>query len=388
MSFQTLGLIEPLCKALSDIGFTQPTEIQKRTIGLVFAKHDIFATAQTGTGKTAAFLLPAMQHLNRTQTITSPRLLIIAPTRELALQIDKEREQYGKHLSLSSLLIIGGKKIESQQKPLKKGIDIIIATPGRLKELIELKSIDLMQIQIFVIDEADRMLDMGFSADIRTIHTHLPKRHQTLLFSATYSEKVRKLSRLVLTKPSFIETAKQNAAAPLVEQIVYRVDAQQKAALLAYLIGSRNIQKTLVFTKTKASADALAKELLLDGLTTEVLHGDKTHAKRKKALDQFQNGAIRVLVATDIASRGLDIEQLPHVINYELPALKEDYIHRIGRTGRAGNSGKAITLLDKDETAQMRSIEKLLGTKISQEYIEGFEPADIQKTHSKRSTKK
>jgi ATP-dependent RNA helicase RhlE len=380
MSFEKIGLIKPLLDAIGELGYTEPTVIQERAIGLVLAKKDIFATAQTGTGKTAAFMLPIIQRLrdNKPLAPKAVRVIIMTPTRELAMQIEEETKKYAKYMNLSIALLVGGKSLESQEKRLQDGIDILIATPGRLREHIIKKSILLEALEIFVVDEADRMLDMGFVTDIRLIHAELPRRHQTLLFSATYTDKVRKLSRLVLRKPEFIETAKQNKTVDAINQQIYLVDADRKAELLSFLIGSRNFQQVLVFTKTKKSADILVEELKLDGLKAEVIHGEKTLAQRNKTLTKFKKKELNVLVATDIASRGIDIEQLPQVINYELPSVAEDYVHRIGRTGRAGHDGEAITLLDLNDKEQMKVIERLIHVKIPRSEIEGFE-VDITK---------
>jgi len=375
MSFEKLGLIRPLLGAIKELGYEHPTTIQKRAIPLVLAKSDIFATAQTGTGKTAAFALPILQKLRNTDGTEDRaiRAVILSPTRELSLQIFDDVQNYAKHMHVETAILVGGKDIEAQQRALKKGVDIVIATPGRLMELAD-KGLNLSKVEIFVLDEADRMLDMGFSKEIRKIHPILPKRHQTLLFSATYSDKVRKLSKLILTKPAFIEASKKNSTVDAINQIAYMVDTDKKAQLLAYLIGSRNYKQVLVFTRTKVSADELAIELKKDGLKCGVIHGDKTQASRLKTLNQFKDGTIKVLVATDIASRGLDIEELPYVINYELPSVAEDYVHRVGRTGRAGRDGEAITLLDIYEKYDVREIERVIGMKIPQETVEGFEP--------------
>ena len=380
MSFEKIGLIKPLLDAISELGYTEPTVIQERAIGLVLAKKDIFATAQTGTGKTAAFMLPIIQRLrdNKPLAPKAVRVIVMTPTRELAMQIEEETKKYAKYMDLSITLLVGGKSLESQEKRLQDGIDILIATPGRLREHIIKKSIVLEALEIFVVDEADRMLDMGFVTDIRLIHAELPRRHQTLLFSATYTDKVRKLSRLILKKPEFIETAKQNKTVEAINQQIYLVDADRKAQLLSFLIGSRNFQQVLVFTKTKKSADILVEELKLDGLKAEVIHGEKTLAQRNKTLTKFKKKELNVLVATDIASRGIDIEQLPQVINYELPSVAEDYVHRIGRTGRAGHDGEAITLLDINDKEQMKVIERLIHVKIPRSEIKGFE-VDITK---------
>ena len=373
MSFEKLGLIKPLLSAIKELGYEHPTTVQKRAIPLVLAKSDIFATAQTGTGKTAAFALPILQKLRHPLEHNDVRVIILSPTRELSIQIYEDILSYSTNMKVKAMILVGGKDLEAQKRNLKDGVDIVIATPGRLLEHIE-SGLSLNSVEIMVLDEADRMLDMGFTKDIRKIHPLLPKRHQTLLFSATFSEKVRKLSKLILTKPAFIETAKKNTTVDTINQIAYMVDTDRKAALLAYLIGSRNFPQVLVFTRTKASADELIVELQKDGLKCGIIHGDKTKANRLKTLTQFKEGQTRVLVATDIASRGLDIEHLPYVINYELPSIPEDYVHRVGRTGRAGRQGEAISLLDIYEKYDIKDIERLIGQKIPQETVEGFEP--------------
>lgn len=375
MSFEKLGLIKPLLGAIKELGYEHPTTIQKRAIPLVLAKSDIFATAQTGTGKTAAFALPILQKLRHIPESESRavKAVILSPTRELSIQISEDIAKYAKHMRVKYAVLVGGKDIETQQRALKKGVDIIIATPGRFLEHAE-KGLNVSEVEIFVLDEADRMLDMGFAKEIRRVHPMLPKRHQTLLFSATYSDKVRKLSKLILTKPAFIEASKKNSTVDSINQVAYMVDTDRKAELLAYLIGSRNYSQVLVFTRTRVSADELAEELKKDGLKCGVIHGEKTQSNRLKTLAQFKEGKIRVLVATDIASRGLDIEELPYVINYELPAVAEDYVHRVGRTGRAGREGEAISLLDIYEKFDVKEIERVIGMKIPKETVEGFEP--------------
>jgi len=375
MSFEKLGVMKPLLGAINDLGYKKPTIIQTRAIPLVLAKSDIFATAQTGTGKTAAFGLPMIQRLrkNSEETSRAIRGVILSPTRELSMQIFEDMQNFAKYMDVKIALLVGGKDLESQQKVLKEGIDIVIATPGRMLEHAE-NGVSLKGVEIFVLDEADRMLDMGFVKEIRKIHPILPKKHQSLLFSATYSEKVRKLSKLLLRSPAFVETAKQNTTVDTINQKVYLVDKERKAELLAYIIGSRNFRQVLVFTRTKASADELIIELKKDGLKCGIIHGDKTQANRSKTLAQFKEEKIKVLVATDIASRGLDIEHLPYVINYELPSIPEDYVHRVGRTGRAGRNGEAISLIDIYEKYDIKEIEKLIGIKIPQETVEGFEP--------------
>jgi len=373
MSFEKLGVFKPLLDAINDLGYKEPTLVQKRAIPVVLSKKDIFATAQTGTGKTAAFALPILQRLRKGTQEKGVRAVILSPTRELSIQIHDDIESYAKYMEIKTAILVGGKDLQKQRQKLKRGIDIVIATPGRLLEHIE-NGLSLKDVEVFVLDEADRMLDMGFTKDIRKIHPLLPKRHQTLLFSATFSDKVRKLSKLILTKPAFIETAKHNTTVDTINQVAYLVDTARKAELLAYIIGSRNFPQVLVFTRTKASADALAEELKKDGLKCGVIHGDRTKANRLKTLNQFKEGKFRVLVATDIASRGLDIEELPYVINYELPSIPEDYVHRVGRTGRAGREGEAISLIDIYEKYDIKEIEKLIGQKIPQEVVEGFEP--------------
>ena len=373
MSFEKLGVFKPLLDAVNDLGYTEPTLVQTRAIPLVLGKKDIFATAQTGTGKTAAFALPILQKLRKPVQGKGVRAIILSPTRELSIQIHDDIVALSKYMDIKTTILVGGKDLQKQRQALKNGTEIVIATPGRLLEHIE-NGLSLQDVEVFVLDEADRMLDMGFTQDIRKIHPLLPKRHQTLLFSATFSDKVRKLSKLILTKPAFIETAKQNTTVDTINQVAYLVDTARKAELLAYLIGSRNFPQVLVFTRTKASADVLGEELKKDGLKCGVIHGDKTKANRLKTLNQFKEGKIRVLVATDIASRGLDIEELPYVINYELPSIPEDYVHRVGRTGRAGREGEAISLLDVYEKYEIKDIEKLIGQKIPQETVEGFEP--------------
>ena len=373
MSFAKLGVFEPLLKAIEELGYTKPTTIQTRAIPLVLAKKDLFATAQTGTGKTAAFALPLLQRLKKPQQNSGVRAVVLSPTRELSLQIYEDMKNYAKYMQLNIDVLVGGKDLIKQIKRLKNGTDIVIATPGRLIEHTN-NGLNLKNVEIFVLDEADRMLDMGFAKDIRALNPLLPKKHQSLLFAATFSDKVRKLSKLILQKPAFIETAKKNTTVDTINQIAYLVDTDRKAELLAYLIGSRNFEQVLVFTKTKASADYLAEELKKDGLKTGVIHGDRTKANRLKTLEEFKKLKIRVLVATDIASRGLDIEDLPYVINYELPAVAEDYVHRVGRTGRAGKEGEAISLIDIYEKYDIKNIERVIGKKIAKEVVEGFEP--------------
>jgi len=375
MSFEKLGVIKPLLSAIKDLGYEHPTTIQKRAIPLVLAKTDIFATAQTGTGKTAAFGLPILQRLRKTDSSEdrAVKAVILSPTRELSIQIFEDISSYAKNMKVECAVLVGGKDIATQQRAMKKGVDIIIATPGRFLEHIE-NGLKVNGVEVLVLDEADRMLDMGFNKDIRKIHPLMPKKHQTLLFSATYSDKVRKLSKLVLRSPAFLETSKKNSTVDTINQVAYLVDTVRKAELLAYIIGSRNFPQVLVFTRTKVSANELFAELKKDGLKCGLIHGDISQAKRLKTLNEFKEMKVKVLVATDIASRGLDIEELPYVINYELPSVPEDYVHRVGRTGRAGRHGEAITLLDIYEKFDVRDIERVIGQKIPQEVVEGFEP--------------
>jgi len=400
MSFEKLGLIKPLLSAIKELGYENPTTIQTRAIPLVLAKSDIFATAQTGTGKTAAFGLPILQKLRKVEPTEgrAVKAVILSPTRELSIQIFEDLGNYAKNMKVECAVLVGGKDIETQQKTLKKGVDIIIATPGRFLEHVD-RGLDVKSIEILVLDEADRMLDMGFTKDIRKVHPLLPKRHQTLLFSATYSDKVRKLSKLVLRSPAFIETSKKNSTVDTINQVAYLVDTVRKAELLAYIIGSRNYPQVLVFTRTKVSANELFEELQKDGLKCGLIHGDITQAKRLKTLNLFKEGKTRVLVATDIASRGLDIEELPYVINYELPSVAEDYVHRVGRTGRAGREGEAISLIDIYEKYDIKEIERVIGQKIPQETVDGFEPdptirrkdqdeLKLKSEHKKPSSKK
>ncbi len=371
MSFKKFGLNEYILKSIEELGFKEPTYVQERSIPVVLDKKDIFATAQTGTGKTAAFALPILHRLKKNDP-KKTRTLILAPTKELALQITEDIKNYTKYMDIKSIMIVGGEELSAQKRKLKSGVDIIVATPAKIKEHIE-TGLDLKAIEFFVLDEADRMLDMGFVKDIRRINEHLSKKHQTLLFSATITDKVRKLSKLLLKKPTFIETAKKNTTVENVKQIAYKIDTPQKAEATAYLIGRGNYEQVLVFTKTKKSADELVEELKTYGLKAQTIHGDIQRSTRLRRIKEFKTKKFQVLVATDIASRGLDIVGLPCVINYELPASLSDYIHRIGRTGRAGKSGIAISLLDIYERYDIREVEKIIDQKIPQIELEGFE---------------
>lgn len=377
MTFQTLGLSTELLRAVSDEGYTVATPIQQRSIPAVLQGSDIFASAQTGTGKTASFTLPLLQRLHTSaagKRYRYPRALILTPTRELAVQVGDSVKTYGKYLSLQSAVVYGGVGFVPQVQALKRGVDIVIATPGRLLDHVAQKTVDLSQIEILVLDECDRMLDMGFIHDIRKILAKLPDNRQTLMFSATFSPAIRQLANTLLNDPVQIEVAPRNTAAEQVEQVVHPVDRSRKRELLSYLIGFNNWKQVLVFTRTKHGANRLAEQLAQDGLKTAAIHGNKTQAARTRALNDFKQGKVRVLVATDVASRGLDIDQLPHVVNFELPNVPEDYVHRIGRTGRAGHEGRAISLVSKDEEAFLKDIERLLNRRLPAEVIAGYEP--------------
>ena len=375
MSFDSLGLSAAVLRAVAEHGYTEPTPIQARVIPVVLEGGDVMAGSQTGTGKTAGFTLPLLDRLSQSATGGGKRrvrALILTPTRELAAQVAESVRVYGKHLPLRSAAIFGGVSINRQIDELRRGVDILIATPGRLLDLAAQRHVDLTAVEIFVLDEADRMLDMGFLPDIRRIIALLPAKRQSLLFSATFPDDIRKLANKLLHSPVQIEVARPNAAADLVEQVVYLVDKHDKRGVLSSLIGSGNWRQVLVFTRTKHGANRLAKQLEQDGLTCAAIHGNKSQGARTRALDEFKRGVVRVLVATDIAARGLDIDQLPHVVNYDLPDVAEHYVHRIGRTGRAGRDGVAVSLVDRDEQSMLRDIERLLGHRIAQRPLEGF----------------
>ena len=378
MSFESLGLSTELLLALSDQGYSTPTPIQQKAIPVVLQGSDVLAAAQTGTGKTAGFTLPLLQRLGENRQshnkLHKPGALILVPTRELAAQVAESVDTYGRHLDLRSAVIFGGVKINPQIAQLKRGVDVLIATPGRLLDHIQQGTLDLSKIEILVLDEADRMLDMGFIHDIRRVLALLPKRRQNLLFSATFSDEIRALADKLLDQPVSIDVAPKNTAAETVAQVVYPVDKKRKRELLSHMIGANNWRQVLVFTRTKHGANRLAQQLEKDGLSAAAIHGNKSQGARTRALAGFKDGSVRVLVATDIAARGLDIDQLPHVVNFELPNVAEDYVHRIGRTGRAGNEGEAVSLVCVDEHKLLRDIERLLGRKIRSETQPGYEP--------------
>jgi ATP-dependent RNA helicase RhlE len=377
MSFDTLGLSEKLLRAISQLGYEEPTPIQSKAIPLILQGKDILASAQTGTGKTAGFTLPLLERLSNDQARKGwrpIRALVLTPTRELAAQVEESVYTYGKFLPLRSAAIFGGVKFYPQIEKLRRGIDILVATPGRLLDHMNQGTLDLSKVEILVLDEADRMLDMGFIHDIRKIFEQIPPERQTLLFSATFSRPVKKLADDLLNSPILIEVARQNTTADNVTQVVHPVDRDRKRELLSYLIGSQNWQQVLVFTRTKHGANRLAEQLERDGLSTTTIHGNKTQGARTRALADFKRGKVQVLVATDIAARGLDIDQLPHVVNFELPHVPEDYVHRIGRTGRAGNDGAAVSLVCVDEYPLLKNIERLLKIEIPRDEIPGYEP--------------
>ncbi|MEQ3656091.1 MAG: DEAD/DEAH box helicase [Dokdonia sp.] len=378
MSFESLGLSPSLLKAVSKKGYTQPSPIQEKAIPKILEGKDVLASAQTGTGKTAGFTLPILQLLSekRPDKKRVIRSLILTPTRELAAQIHENVTAYSSFLDIRATVIFGGVNANPQIRTLRQGVDILIATPGRLLDLQQQGYISLKSVEILVLDEADRMLDMGFVRDIKRIMALLPKQRQSLLFSATFSAAIKDLANGLLHQPILIEATPENTTAEKVSHKIYRVDKANKAALTIALIKEGNWDQVLVFTRTKHGANRLSKKLDKAGISSAAIHGNKTQNARTKALAGFKDNSIRVLVATDIAARGLDIPLLPHVINYELPNVPEDYVHRIGRTGRAGAEGEAISLVGLDEKDYVRGIERLLAQKISKEVVPGFEPTD------------
>ena len=382
MSFVQLGLIEELLKSVADQGYQTPTPVQQKAIPLILEGKDVLAGAQTGTGKTASFTLPLLQRLFEShdphQKPRRVRGLILVPTRELAAQVYESVLAYGKHLPLHVEAVVGGASVGIQTRQLRRGCDIVVATPGRLIDHVKQRNINLANIEVLVLDEADRMLDMGFMPDIKQIMALIPKKRQSLLFSATVPNAIKSLASQLLNNPVEVEVAKQNATAENVTERVYGIDREYKRALLSYLIGSNNWKQVLVFVRTKHGADRLEKQLIEDGIRTAALHGDKTQGARNKALEYFKSGKVTVLVATDIAARGLDIDDLPHVVNFDLPQVPEDYIHRIGRTGRAGSSGEALSLVCPEEAWYLVEIEKLLKRQIPRVADTGYEPVSLK----------
>jgi ATP-dependent RNA helicase RhlE len=379
MSFEGLGLLPELLRAVAEQGYTEPTPIQAQAIPVVLAGRDLLGAAQTGTGKTAGFALPILQRLAPLATKSfSPalhpvRCLILTPTRELAIQVHESVQGYGKHVSLRAFCVYGGVNINPQIDALKKGVDILVATPGRLLDLVGQKAVNLGKVQILVLDEADRMLDMGFIPDIKRIIALVPSARQTLLFSATFSDEIRRLSAQFLKDPATIEVARRNTPAELVTQYVYHVDATRKRELLSHLVRSNDWMQVLVFCKTKHGANRLASQLQRDNINADAIHGNKSQNARIRALEDFKDGKVKVLVATDIAARGLDIEELPHVVNFDLPHVAEDYVHRIGRTGRAGSTGEALSLVGAEDRPLLAAIERLINRKIDVRITEGFD---------------
>ncbi|MFT5399959.1 MAG: ATP-dependent RNA helicase RhlE [Planctomycetota bacterium] len=378
MSFETLGLDAELIRAVSEKGYSEATPIQQQAIPLILEGRDVMGGAQTGTGKTAGFTLPLLQRLTRS---TKPvngrrpiRALILTPTRELAAQVHESVQTYGRYLPLKSTVIFGGVSINPQKQKLIRGVDILVATPGRLLDHVGQRSVDLSNVEVLILDEADRMLDMGFIHDIKRVLALVPKQKQTLLFSATFSEDIKKLANGLLHDPALVEVARRNATVEAITQTVHPVDKGRKRELLSQLISQNNWHQVLVFNRTKHGANKLAEQLNKDGISAAAIHGNKSQGARTRALAEFKSGDVQVLVATDIAARGLDIDQLPHVVNFELPNIAEDYVHRIGRTGRAGNEGEAVSLVCVDEQGLLRDIERLIKRDIPKSVIEGFEP--------------
>lgn len=386
MSLATLGLSSEILRALNEKGYESPTPIQKALIPVMFTGRDIMAGAQTGTGKTAGFSLPILQELSKNfvEGQHYPKAVILVPTRELAKQVQASIEAYGKYLPLKSIVLYGGANLTSQANRLKAGIDIIVATSGRLLEHIVQKNVNLESVDYLVLDEADTILDMGFVHEVSKILQHLPDKRQNVLISATLSGSVKRLAEQILQKPKLVEVDSMGTSAHTVEQIVYPVEKEKKTELLSYLIGSRNYKQVLVFTRKKEVADEVSKELNLSGLETAVIHGGKSSGERSRALEGFKEGKVRVLVATDIAARGLDIPALGVVMNYDIPHVTGDYIHRIGRTGRAGAKGLAITLISPLEMVALKEVERLMGKSIPQEKLEGYAPKVIAKQKGAR----
>ena len=375
MSFSSLGLSEQLVRATADQGYETPSPIQAKAIPAVLSGRDVMAAAQTGTGKTAGFTLPLLQRLaENPRTGKGPRVLILAPTRELAAQVHDSVALYSRYMPTKSAVVFGGVKINPQMMKLRKGLDVLVATPGRLMDLYQQNAVRFNEVEILVLDEADRMLDMGFIRDIRKILALLPAKRQNLLFSATFSNEIRTLAEGLLDNPVQVEVAARNTAAESIKQSVYPVDQSQKTALLSKLVRDNGWEQVLVFTRTKHGANRLTQKLERDGITAAAIHGNKSQGARTRALADFKQGEVRVLVATDIAARGLDIKQLPQVVNFELPNVPEDYVHRIGRTGRAGESGHALSLVSADEGKMLAGIERLIKKQLPRKSVEGFEP--------------
>jgi len=376
MSFSQLGLRPELLRALADSGYDTPTPVQREAIPIVLAGRDLMAGAQTGTGKTAAFALPILQRLHASSADDvdrrAVRALILVPTRELAIQVEESVTTYGVHLPLRSVAVYGGASLPDQLRELDAGAEIVVATPGRLLDLVWRGSIDFGAVEFLVLDEADRMLDMGFIDDIRTIISLLPGERQSLLFSATFPDAIKRLTKTLLKNPATVQVTPPNSTTTLVEHVVLRVEDDQKRAALSHLVASGRITSALVFVRTKHGADRLTGHLARDGIRVATIHGDRAQSQRIAALDDFKEGRVEVLVATEVAARGIDIDALPYVVNYDLPRSAEDYVHRIGRTGRAGVDGVAISLVSETELPQLREIEQLMGRPIAVEMVPGF----------------
>jgi ATP-dependent RNA helicase RhlE len=378
LSFEKLRVIEPILKALKKEGYTHPTPVQEQSIPIILQRKDLFGCAQTGTGKTAAFAIPVLQLLheqNQPKQRNSIRALVLTPTRELAMQIQESFEAYGRFTGLNQVVIFGGVSQHSQVSALRRGVDILVATPGRLLDLIEQRIVSLSEVSLLILDEADRMLDMGFVHDVKKIIARTPKQRQTLFFSATMAPAIRKLADSILINPVHIEVTPVATTAETIRQAVCFVDKKDKPALLLHLLKNTDIPMALVFARTKHGADRVAKELNRSGITAEAIHGNKSQQARQKALNQFRSKQIKVLVATDIAARGIDIDELSHVINYELPNVPETYVHRIGRTGRAGAHGIAVSFCDREEKEYLRDIQKLITSVIPVEQDHPFHDA-------------
>lgn len=394
MTFASLGLSAHILEAVTEQGYTEPSPIQAQAIPAVLDGKDLMAAAQTGTGKTAGFTLPILELLSRGPKAqpNQARALILTPTRELAAQVAQSVETYGKNLPLSSTVVFGGVKINPQMQKLRKGVDILIATPGRLLDLYNQNAVKFQQLEILVLDEADRMLDMGFIRDIKKIIAALPKQRQNLMFSATFSNDIRQLAKGLIHDPVEISVTPRNATAPTVEQWIYPVDKKQKSALLVHLIKENNWGQVLVFSRTKHGANRLTRFLEEDGIKAAAIHGNKSQGARTRALAEFKDGTVQVLVATDIAARGIDIDQLPNVVNFDLPNIPEDYVHRIGRTGRAGSTGLAVSLVSADEFEYLADIEHLTKKLLTRKLVDGFEPVhtlpESSLDHKPKKTKK
>ena len=380
MSFKSLGLNQALLKAVEKQGYTEPSPIQIKAIPHILEGRDVLASAQTGTGKTAGFTLPMLQLLDATRKdkFRPIRALILTPTRELAAQVYDNVKDYGAYLNMKSTVVFGGVKAASQIATIKQGVDVLVATPGRLLDLENQNALSLKRVEILVLDEADRMLDMGFLRDIKKIMSLMPAKRQNLMFSATFSKEIKQLAEGILRNPVLVEATPENTTAEKVSQKVYRVDKQHKTAFVTKLISEGNWKQVLIFTRTKHGANKLTEKLVKSNISAAAIHGNKSQGARTKALAGFKNNDVRVLVATDIAARGLDIPLLPHVINFELPNIPEDYVHRIGRTGRAGAIGEALSLVCGEEMEYARDIEKLLGQRFDMQTVEGFEPNESE----------